>query len=1493
MEQEIYFLIAKFLAASPCRETSRALEEELKQYRDLLPPSAGYGRSKKPASLESLSDMYPAVTGDYLVDLLRKLVKHYSETADPTIERVNALRHGDNSLLTLRRAFTHNNNDPNERPILQLPNSLAPAQWFRANELGMVPSAIKCTPTFFSQFYKELVSVFGHRNPVYCLAFDKTNRRLFTGSDDFLVKVWCVKTGRLLHSIRGHMHVITDIAINQENTLLATASSDGYVRVWNMDGFSPVVSLKPSPTSTKPFTTIKFSPSPKAETRYLMSTNEDGLVRLWKWDKDTLQFPNPESPVTFSCKFKARDRLRCSSFNYTGTQFSVAGDDGFVYVFSTIKAEPEAENGTTSTAAQDQRPQVGRGRRRVASALFPDKSGPGQPQPVVPIAVLEGHMGSVTDLVYSHDGQKILSGSQDGTARIWKYNSRLKTWTSLVLDIKGTPNAPIVQLPSKAQHTVSQSQLVFKPYKPNSYYSSVPTRILAEELDPNDIDAHNDRYSQHTPSLQSEPTQQHTPQSTASQQIQPNTQPIDPNHNAQTSSDQVPENSIIDTPKVSMIAWSADDRWCVVATTHGNICVFFACNGEPACILKGHEGETFAMDTHPNDPNTIVSAGYDGNVIIWDIQGQQRPRCFSYPNKVFLDCKFSKDASKFAITDEDGHCTIFGLDIATNRYDQAKQWVRGQNFYSDYLPITVESDGNFIDEQTQCPPHTLPHTSIIDRQGVEYPNQKPRNHAFKPLASASTDNEDLRRLTCYEYEEDQILERKAVVLPPIDRARLTKRRKEFVRNDEEDEADANLTIPSMQYMQPAQPLLLPDDSNDEDYNDDIQAAEASESSETESASDDGAFEDPDGGADGDESDEVEDGLPKRSRRGLQSSARSSNSSEEGSRRKVTTPRRLASNRGRGRGRSRNRSSSRIESRAESSRIESRSEPRRESSRVPKSRETRSTSKRRREGGTRSEEEEDRPVRPRRRVRTGHTSYQESELENSESSEENTLTAIGEGEGEDEDDNDNDEEEEEEEEEEGANASDISEAGPSNSSSSIPKVEPEPSKVDRKGKKRLRSSAAESDEDFIVEPQKKMVKKPVTREAPKPVRVTRRTGIRGQRDESYDLTVQQIELHAPTEWIKQTNRTLSKYHPQVGDRVAIMTEGQRQYWKTSNMIACFDPKNGPITSSEPVVFATVVSIQWLVGPPVFCRLKLHVQELINTPAALFQRAQPQWQTRGHDVTIDYSDEDGKPEFIVLFERFLASMEIFQSARVGLKVDAMYDESRYTGTICSTANNGVEWKAARTPSPWAYYHVVWDDAASSPEDLSPWEFVPSGQDFQARYNVGSRLTRQEKQRAREVLGWLSSESAFELYVHQVDYYSYRNYLSVIAYPICLEMVLERVNNDFYRQKEALIDDVELIRKNAMKFNDETSPAHKNAVRMANYFKTRMLSTNKPLLFTRGPRRKITAQESDDEYHEEEGEESAESDPEVSKQSRELDEDDLDDDDDFVVNDDDDDD
>ncbi|KAF7728449.1 Bromodomain and WD repeat-containing protein 3 [Apophysomyces ossiformis] len=1430
----MYYLIAKFLAASPCKEAAQVLENELQKHRELLPHTMNYAGTQVPMTLERLSNEYPDVKGNYLTELLSKFLQHFKNTADPKILRVSALRHGDESLLTMLSAFIPDKEQQSCNYLTMTQQELADLSLHRmltARQLGAKVSHLSHTPTFAGTHFRKRVTLSGHRNAVYCLAFDKTNRRLFTGSDDFLVKVWCVRTGYLIHTIRGHQNVITDIAINQENTLIATASSDGYVRVWTMNDFAPVVSLRSNTSTMKPFITVNFSPSPRSETRYLLATNEDGLVRLWKWDKETLQFFDQESPITFSCKFRARDRLRCSSFNYTGTNFAVAGDDGFVYVFSTVKADVDEVNSTQNANSQeeDARPRGGRGRRRVASALFPDKSGHLQAQPVVPIAVLEGHMGSVTDLSYSHDGRRILSGCQDGTARIWSYNKTSKNWNSIILDIKTGTDAPVISPATDLQErkdAIAQLTATHLQPEKTQFGTLMPAPTFARSYDALSAQFSHDTS---TPSLTNNQSELPTSESTT-----PDAVNTHPETQANT-----------DAPKVTMISWSADDKLCIIATSHGDIKVYYACNGQTVCVLKGHRGETYAVECHPTDPNTVLSAGYDGNVILWDLRRKRTICSKSYPDRVFLDCKFSQDVGmKYALTDEDGNCTLFGIGGLDKDYDQVKSWERGQYFYTDYMPLRFSPDGTFLDEQTMRPPHTLPLSPIIDWRGVEYPNQKKLGFGrCIPVHPDTFEAEDARRLASYDAEEEEIKARRAVVLQPIDRARIARRRREFVRNDDEDEMDAVAATQVQFPLPPPQQLLLPDDSNDEDYNEEADGG-AYNSSEEESTGDGSESEDYDARDEVSENwnEAGEEGPVTRSRAGQ---IRRSHSAED-----MRSPRR-GGRRGGGRGRGRGRG------RPGSSRV------------------TRNTRTRGHDARDRSEDEDELPVRPRRR-RVTRMSYLESDLDESEPE----LIDVAEA--------------------DESQRSESPEAGPSTEAEYVEEEsaeEPGPSLIDRKGKRKLRSYIGEdSDKDFKDESSSRPVKQQrVTRESsrvlrnvskpikeqPEPAKPVRSVG-RPRRQQPRNLTAAEIPQYEPIEWIKCTERTLSKYLPQLGDRIVLLVEGHRQYWDMSEMVSHFDEKHGPVQSNEPVVFGTVTGISWQVGPPTFCRLKLHIQDLVNVRDVLLNQADSVWAPRGRDVTIDYSDEDGCPEFMVLWERFMASMSIFTQLQTGEKVDAVYDDGKYTGTISTRNTNGMYWRRAKLPSPWAYYHVIWDDDESQPEDLSPWELVPSGEDFYGRYDVAPSMSRQESLRAKDTLRWLMSIEDFQLYVQQVNYYDYPNYLSQIAYPICLDMVNERLENGFYRRKEAIIDDVELIRKNAQKYNHESSAANKNAQRMASFFKSRLL--------IRGARRKAQLEESDDEYREDEGlnEETEEEDCDEPDGREEEDDDDddefIDDDDDY---------
>lgn len=62
--------------------------------------------------------------------------------------------------------------------------------------------------------------------------------------------------------------------------------------------------------------------------------------------------------------------------------------------------------------------------------------------------------------------------------------------------------------------------------------------------------------------------------------------------------------------------------------------------------------------------------------------------------------------------------------------------------------------------------------------------------------------------------------------------------------------------------------------------------------------------------------------------------------------------------------------------------------------------------------------------------------------------------------------------------------------------------------------------------------------------------------------------------------------------------------------------------------------------------------------------------------------------------------------------------------------------------------------------------------------------------EKQRIKDVLTWLKNEEEFEVFVEPVDFRLFDNYLLVVAYPTCINLVLERLVNNWYRRTKVTV-------------------------------------------------------------------------------------------------------
>uniref|UniRef100_A0A669QF63 Pleckstrin homology domain interacting protein n=1 Tax=Phasianus colchicus TaxID=9054 RepID=A0A669QF63_PHACC len=248
------------------------------------------------------------------------------------------------------------------------------------------------------QHMKMHKRILGHLSSVYCVTFDRTGRRIFTGSDDCLVKIWATDDGRLLATLRGHAAEISDMAVNYENTMIAAGSCDKMIRVWCLRTCAPLAVLQGHSAS---ITSLQFSPLCSGSKRYLSSTGADGTICFWLWDAGTLKI-NPR-PTKFTERPRPGVQMICSSFSAGGMFLATGSTDHIIRVYFFGSGQPE----------------------KISELEFHTVN-----------TLLKLHM--LFDL-----NNGFVYGSRDGTARIWQFKRR--EWKSILLDMATRPSGQTLQ----------------------------------------------------------------------------------------------------------------------------------------------------------------------------------------------------------------------------------------------------------------------------------------------------------------------------------------------------------------------------------------------------------------------------------------------------------------------------------------------------------------------------------------------------------------------------------------------------------------------------------------------------------------------------------------------------------------------------------------------------------------------------------------------------------------------------------------------------------------------------------------------------------------------------------------------------------------------------------------------------------------------------------------------------------------------------------------
>ncbi len=333
-----------------------------------------------------------------------------------------------------------------------------------------------------------------------------------------------------------------------------------------------------------------------------------------------------------------------------------------------------------------------------------------------PMASLNGHINSITDIVYSNKGDRILTASQkDGVIRIWSWGGpKFENLEQIIIRLT---------MPSHCTDSTN--------YGNNNKTSS--------------------NQSQQTNNTNNRANTLNSVSSTANNGA--SASGLGRRRGTSASSGEREGSANI---QCDVASWTSDDskiissQTCQIKATSKEIVpgshVLYVWDSRTGQCLTGiHSSHTAAcpvLVSHPADASIFASAGGDGKVNVWDLSsgrhilqhsnilqhGPIEPITDRQKHCAYLDGNFSPyNGLELILTDDRGRITIIDIskddenkNETTNTDDIMPHWMKEQYFANDYYDLLYDTTGYCVERGSQDPPHLAPRAARCNHTGVSF-----------------------------------------------------------------------------------------------------------------------------------------------------------------------------------------------------------------------------------------------------------------------------------------------------------------------------------------------------------------------------------------------------------------------------------------------------------------------------------------------------------------------------------------------------------------------------------------------------------------------------------------------------------------------------------------------------------------------------------------------------------------------------------------------------